>query len=65
MNLYNYNILALVVIAQCWIIFIILETVTVRFPEFHFAETHFTEAVSPNGRFPEQKFHRTDTSPNG
>ena len=30
---------------------------------FYFAETHFTEAISPKGHFTEETFHRRDISP--
>src|ERR1044072_7296021 len=35
------------------------------FRRIRFAEFHFAEAVSPNGRFAEWTFRRTDVSPNG
>src|ERR1044071_5858163 len=35
------------------------------FRRIRFAEFHFAEAVSPNGRFTERTFRRTDVSPNG
>ena len=57
---FNYKIpqLILDIIKQCW------NAVMVHFAEGYFAETHFTEAISPKGHFAEETFRRRDVSPN-